>query len=93
MRTPVLSQTRNGVDRPPALSDQFGDIPLTARKIQVPTNTGQNNFRFVMSPGNGVLRGDRHKLSSYWTDHLAISQHNLRVYAAQRPVDTSFSSS
>ena len=65
-----------GVNRPPAFWDQLSDRPITERKIQLPTDTGQDNVCFVMSPVKRVLRSDRHRSSFYRIDHLESSQHN-----------------
>jgi hypothetical protein len=51
------------VRRQSAFPHQLRDMAVAERKIQVPTHATKNDFWFVMSPVERVIRGDRHGLS------------------------------
>ena len=50
-----------------AFPHQFDHVPIAERKIQVPTYATKDDFWFIMSPVERVIRGDRHGLSFYRT--------------------------
>jgi hypothetical protein len=64
---------------------QFGDVPVTERKIQVPTHGTKDDFSFVMSPVEWVIRGDRHGSHSTELPWAAISQKNLASWSIIGP--------
>src|ERR1700738_4359605 len=48
-----------------AFSHHLGHVSIAEWKIQVPTYATKDDFRFILSPVERVLRGDRHGLSFY----------------------------